>query len=49
MRGMANMTAGSRFVQCARGDAQCVDWLGGGSTVPFVRNQLLSWLAGLGA
>jgi pimeloyl-ACP methyl ester carboxylesterase len=48
MRSMANMTAGSRFMQCADKDV-CADWLGGGSSVPFVARAVLDFMSDIGA
>ena len=49
MASMANLTAGSRFLQCAGGAAVCADWLGEGSNIHWVRDSLLAFLASVGA
>lgn len=46
-RNMTTMTRGSVYMNCAGGDAVCGDWLGGGSTVPFVTQAVLAWLGNL--
>lgn len=44
MRAMTTMTPGSVFTTCQGGPAVCADWLGGGSTVPFVTAAILGFL-----
>ena len=51
MRNMTTRTPRSAFVNgCSRDDSPvCLDWMGGGATVPFVASQVQAFLAGIGA
>lgn len=49
MKSMTTMTINSTFVQCLQGPAVCLDWLGGGTTVPFVASTVIAFLTKIGA
>jgi len=49
MKSMTTMTANSSFVQCLQGPSVCLDWMGGGTTIPFVTANVIAFLNSIGA
>jgi pimeloyl-ACP methyl ester carboxylesterase len=49
MKSMTTMTMNSTFIQCIVGQPACIDWMGSGTTIPFVVTNVMTFLNSIGA
>jgi pimeloyl-ACP methyl ester carboxylesterase len=49
MKSMTTMTINSTFIQCTVGQLVCKDWMGSGTTIPFVVSNVMTFLNSIGA